>query len=116
MGAPASAMERVPSGEFKSSASFYLGAPSAQNSREGTAAEEPEPAYVTHAVATGPPCYRKHVVLVCHGESDGQTAKSRGLPRSHESLLDCGLTRKGWTQAYSLNKTWLQRSVGEPPI
>jgi len=150
------AMERVPSAEFKSSASFYLGdgavvearadryedqpyedepqsvlsclgstdqlrtelyldTPRPQNS-SGASAEDSEPTYVARAVASGPPCYRKHVVLVRHGESDGQTAKSRGLLRSHESLLDCGLTRKGWTQAYTLSKSWSQHSAEDAPI
>ena len=109
-------MERVPSAEFKSSASFYLGdgavveevadryedlpyedepqsvltclgstdqlrtelyldTPCPQNSTIGASAEDPEPAHVARPGASGPPCFRKHVVLVRHGESDGQTAK-----------------------------------------
>jgi len=45
----------------------------------------------------------KTVILIRHGESLGQAARKNGIDRkSDESLIDCGLTRKGQTQAYEL--------------
>eukprot|EP00591_Stephanopyxis_turris_P006507 CAMPEP_0195507040 /NCGR_PEP_ID=MMETSP0794_2-20130614/567_1 /TAXON_ID=515487 /ORGANISM="Stephanopyxis turris, Strain CCMP 815" /LENGTH=216 /DNA_ID=CAMNT_0040633577 /DNA_START=38 /DNA_END=688 /DNA_ORIENTATION=- len=44
----------------------------------------------------------KEVLLIRHGESQGQTAKSRGLSRKDPILTDCGLSRKGEKQAISL--------------
>lgn len=42
---------------------------------------------------------RKRIVLVRHGESEGQACSSQGISRSDPVLLDCGLTRKGISQA-----------------
>eukprot|EP00961_Rhodomonas_salina_P272016 3675730-Rhodomonas_salina.1 len=47
----------------------------------------------------------KQVVLVRHGESEGQTSAARGLSRDDPALLDCPLTAKGMQQARALWST-----------
>ena len=47
----------------------------------------------------------KNIVLIRHGESMGQTARSRGVNRKQdESLTDCFLSQKGIHQACALRK------------
>ena len=42
----------------------------------------------------------KRLILIRHGESEGQVAKMQGLDRQRDSsLIDCGLTRRGAGQA-----------------
>lgn len=44
----------------------------------------------------------KHVVLIRHGQSLGQTARQQGLSRQDSSFTDCFLTRKGVQEAIQL--------------
>ncbi|KAG7362077.1 methyltransferase domain containing protein [Nitzschia inconspicua] len=47
----------------------------------------------------------KRIFLIRHGESMGQTAKRLGWDRKTDRrLIDCGLTSKGTSQAYSIRK------------
>merc|ERR1711871_497855 len=52
----------------------------------------------------GPAAAPKTIVLVRHGESQGQTCKSRGLNRKDPSLRDCDLTRLGQQQAKTVQQ------------
>lgn len=45
---------------------------------------------------------KKTIVLIRHGESHGQAARSNGMLRSDPRLMDCSLTRKGVEQARGL--------------
>lgn len=46
----------------------------------------------------------KEIVLIRHGESEGQVAHRNGIKRSHPSLMDCDLTRRGEDQALGLRR------------
>eukprot|EP00040_Diaphanoeca_grandis_P011090 m.56763 g.56763 ORF g.56763 m.56763 type:complete len:250 (+) comp22289_c0_seq1:195-944(+) len=48
----------------------------------------------------------KTIVLVRHGESEAQAAKSNGISRTDPSLRDCSITRKGRKQAEDFCKQW----------
>jgi len=59
------------------------------------------------------PRVMKHIVLIRHGESRGQTARSRGQSRKDPDLTDCFLSDKGIYQAINLTHN-LPSIHGEP--
>jgi broad specificity phosphatase PhoE len=53
----------------------------------------------------------KTIYLIRHGESQGQAARSDGISRNHISLLDCGLTRRGQSEAMHVPKRFTREEL-----
>jgi broad specificity phosphatase PhoE len=53
----------------------------------------------------------KIIYLIRHGQSQGQAARSSGIPRTDKTLLDCGLTMRGESEALHIPKTFTSEEL-----
>jgi broad specificity phosphatase PhoE len=53
----------------------------------------------------------KTIYLIRHGQSQGQAARSNGISRTDMSLLDCGLTLRGQSEAMHIPKKFTREEL-----